>query len=523
MNSNRRKRVAIVGAGMGGLVTALELACQGLEVTVFEKSAATGGKLGQSEVAGHLFDCGPTVLTMPWVFDEIFERAGACFRDRVPLVVLEKLASHAWTDGTDLDLYGDIERNVDAIEHFAGRHDALGYRRFAKRAEQVFDLLERPFMRSSCPSPLHLIRAVGLKRVAKLWQIAPFQTFHGVLKEYFRDPRLIQLFGRYATYCGSSPYACPATLMLVTHAERSGVWSVKGGMAQLGAALTSLCMERGVTFQERAEVTRVVTQGQRVGGIELAHGGHVPADLVVINADAAALGHGCFGASVRAASAVTPPSKRSLSAVTWCLMARASGRALARHNVFFSDDYKAEFDDLFERRQLPRQPTVYLCAQDRDAEMPAPPSTERLFCLVNAPADGDIKSLHSEEIAQCQQRMLTRLGQSGLNLEFDPQQVSIMTPSTFNQRYPSTGGALYGRVSHGWTASFQRAQARTTMAGLYLAGGSTHPGPGLPMAALSGRIAAQTILSDLDLTAPYPIMDMPGGISMGSATTASRR
>jgi 1-hydroxycarotenoid 3,4-desaturase len=513
MSSNKGKRVVVVGAGMGGLVSALELACQGLSVVVFDKACGTGGKLGRAEVAGRFLDCGPTVLTMPWVFEEIFQRAGVSFSDRVALVPLDKLASHSWTDGGELDLYSDVERNALAIENFAGRREADGYRRFAKRAEQVFDLLEQPFMRNSCSTPLHLMHSIGLKHFAELWRIAPFSTLHGVLEEYFRDPRLIQLFGRYATYCGSSPYSCPATLMLVTHAERRGVWSVEGGMAKLAAALTRLCIERGVEFRENTEVTRVVTASKRVTAVELAGGDTVRADVVVMNADANALPNGCFGSAVAPATALIQPSKRSLSAITWCMMARASGRQLARHNVFFSNNYRAEFDDLFKHRQLPQQPTVYICAQDRDAEMFQPLDSERLFCLVNAPADGDTKPLQREEIARCQQQMLTLLSQCGLTLDFEEQQVSITTPSIFNQRYPASGGALYGRASHGWTASFQRAQARTKIAGLYLAGGSVHPGPGLPMAALSGSIAAQAIVSDLALTALYPPMAMPGGIS----------
>jgi 1-hydroxycarotenoid 3,4-desaturase len=497
---------------MGGLVTALELACQGLDVTLLEKECQAGGKLSQLEVAGQRLDCGPTVLTMPWVFDDIFKRAGAGFRERVALTPLERLASHAWRDGSQLDLFSDTEQSAAAIRAFAGEREANGYRRFAQRAQQVFEQLDQPFMRRSCSGPMQLMRAVGLRRMPELWQIAPFKTLHSVLKEYFDDARLLQLFGRYATYCGSSPYACPATLMLVTHVERCGVWSVAGGMVQLAQALTSLCMERGVTFNYHAEVASVLVEKRRVSGLQLTNGTSVRADVIVMNADAAALPQGCFGEQARGASISMSRSQRSLSALTWSMVTAPSGRPLARHNVFFSDDYRAEFEDLFRHRRLPQQPTVYVCAQDQDAATTSPHANQRLFCLVNAPADGDLKPLQQEEIDLCQQRMLLLLKQCGVMVDPAPHSMTITTPSHFSQRYPASGGALYGPASHGWTASFRRARARTSIEGLYLAGGSTHPGPGLPMAALSGTIAAQAVLSDLALSDRYQPMATPGGI-----------
>ncbi len=506
--------MVVVGAGMGGLVSALELACQGFHVTVLEKAHRAGGKLSQSEVAGQHIDCGPTVLTMPWVFDEIFARAGANFRERVHLSPLDRLASHFWSDGSSLDLYSDAEQSAAAISDFAGSREADGYRRFAKRAEEVFDLLDQPFMRQGCSGPLQLMQAVGFARLPDLFKIAPFSTLHGALKHYFSDPRLLQLFGRYATYCGSSPYACPATLMLVTHVERCGVWSVAGGMIKLSEAITRLCMERGVTFRYDTQVDSIQVEKGRAKGVTLGDATWLSADLIVMNGDAGALAKGLFGTQASGASVAMSRSQRSLSALTWSMVTKTQGRPLARHNVFFSDDYHAEFEDLFRHRRLPRQATVYICAQDRDAQAPVPGGEERLFCLVNAPADGDSNTLHPEEIDQCQQRMLQLVSRCGVQFGPIPDAMTITTPSSFSQRYPASGGALYGPASHGWTASFRRAPARSSIQGLYLAGGSTHPGPGLPMAALSGTIAAQSILSDLALTDRYQTMAMPGGISM---------
>jgi len=247
---------------------------------------------------------------------------------------------------------------------------------------------------------------------------------------------------------------------------------------------------------------------------------------VVFNGDASALAQGLLGESARAAASNTPLAKRSLSAVTWSVNAPTSGFPLVRHNVFFDDDYKLEFDDIFKRRKLPSRGTVYVCAQDRTDTAPAVSGSERLLCLVNAPATGDQSSGHQltpSEIQSCQEQSLKLLGQCGLALDLTAATAHsvITTPRDFNQLFPGTGGALYGPASHGWMTPFQRPSSASKLPGLYLAGGSVHPGPGVPMAALSGQLAAATVLASLASTKPLGRVRISGGTSMPSATTAS--
>jgi len=253
--------------------------------------------------------------------------------------------------------------------------------------------------------------------------------------------------------------------------------------------------------------------------VVLASGERLEACAVVVNADTAALAQGLLGDGVAGCVAPMATTNRSLSAMTWAMTAKTSGLDLLHHNVFFSRDYRREFDQLFGQSRLPDAPTVYVCAQDRDDGIPA--GTERLFLLMNAPANGDHKSLSPEEIATCQTRVFSAAEQCGLQIQ--PQAVQVTTPADFHRLFPATGGALYGRASHGWRASFQRPGSATSIPGLYLAGGSTHPGAGVPMAALSGRLAAQRLILDRASTRRFHPAAISGGISTASAAMGVSR
>lgn len=494
----RTARIAVIGAGVGGLTAALDLARKGFEVLLFEKAAVPGGKLRELEVGGRRLDAGPTVFTLRVIFEELFADAGERLESHVPLVPAEILARHVWPGGARLDLHASLERSAESIGDFAGARAARGFLRFVTRAALVYRTLENSFIRAARPSPIGLARRVGIGGFPDLCRITPFSTLWHSLGGYFRDPRLRQLFGRYATYCGSSPFRAAATLMLVAHVEQSGVCYVEGGMQRLAFALALLAERRGAALRYGTEVTRIRTRGGRVCGLELRGGEHVAVDAVVCNADPAALASGLFGAAASDSVPAVPLERRSLSALTWNLVARTEGFPLAHHSVFFSADYRAEFDDIFGRHRVPREPTIYVCAQDRrDDQRIGPRQTERLFCLINAPPTGDLHPLDTAEIAACETRVFGLLERFGLRIDSGSAPKVATSPAQFARLFPGTGGALYGPASHGWRASFSRPGSRTRLPGLYLAGGSTHPGPGVPMAAVSGRLAAACITADL--------------------------
>ncbi|MBB3195769.1 1-hydroxycarotenoid 3,4-desaturase CrtD [Roseateles terrae] len=517
-------RVVVVGAGMGGMTAAALLARQGMDVQLLERAGAPGGKMQPVELGALQLDGGPTVLTMRWVLDGIFDQLGTSLDQHLHLRRCEVLARHAWSETERLDLLADLAQSVDAIAAFSGPGEAARYRAFCQRAAQVHDTLDHSFMRSSRPTPLSLtwrvLRQQGPAGLRQLLRISPFTTLWGELGRYFHDPRLRQLFGRYATYCGSSPFDAPATLMLVAHVEREAVWQIEGGMARLAEVMVQCGQQQGVRLRCHSEVQRLLVSDGRVCGVLLTDGEVLPAEAVVFNGDARALTDGLLGPDVpRPLRHGTP----SLSALTWHAEAVTGGLDLSHHNVLFgpADGYRAEFDAIAAGR-LPESPTVYVCAQDRSGQAhrlrPGLPGgarrAERLMCLVNAPADAHGRGLSAEEIERCETQMWERLRRAGLQVTLSGPPLRTR-PEDFAQRFPASQGALYGPASRGWQASFRdRPAGRTTLPGLFLAGGSVHPGPGVPMAALSGQLAAAQLLEDLVSTSRSRPVVMPGGMSM---------
>jgi len=446
--------------------------------------------------------------------DEIFAAAGTTLESQLTLRPLAVLARHAWSADERLDLFADIGRSADAIGAFAGAAEARGYRAFCARAKRVYGALKDSFIRADRPSPVGLVRATGLAGMGNLLAVSPFATLWGALGEHFRDPRLRQLFGRYATYVGASPFACPATLMLVAHVEQDGVWSVDGGMHRVACAFLERAQALGATIRYGAHVAAVRVSAGRACGVTLADGTEIDADAVVSNADIAALARGDFGPAVRRAAPAPDAAQRSLSAITWAAVARCAGFPLIRHNVFFGRDYAEEFDAVFRRRAVPADPTVYVCAQDRD-DGAAERDSDRLLVLINAPPTGDSHEFDEAEIARCRKRTEDLLRRCGLKLDLSAPTSVVTSPNGFERLFPATGGALYGEASHGWTASFRRPGSRSRIPGLHLAGGSVHPGAGVPMAALSGRLAAASVMADLASTSRSRATGTRGGMSTG--------
>ncbi|MEJ6393287.1 1-hydroxycarotenoid 3,4-desaturase CrtD [Gymnodinialimonas sp. 2305UL16-5] len=506
-------RAVVIGAGIGGLSAAMRLVAQGLAVTVVEAADMPGGKMRTTPSDAGPIDIGPTVLTMRPVFEELFANLGERLTDHVTLHRDPLLARHHWRDGSSLDLFDDPDASAEAVRNFAGAKAERQFRRFSAKARALFEAFDGPVMQADTPRFSRLTAHV-LRKPSLIPAMAPGLSLARRLSLSFSDPRLQQLFGRYATYVGGSPYQSPAVLGLIWHSEAQGVWSVAGGMHGLAKAMHDLAASKGVEFIFSQPVTQIDQSEGRIAQAVLLDGTCLPADVIVFNGDPRALRHGFLGDAVTGAVPDTGTEPRSLSAFVWGFAAEPAGVDLVHHNVFFCDDPKVEFGDLAQG-QMPRDASLYVCAQDRGARTHDGP--ERFEIIMNGPPG---HRTTTEDRKTCQTRTFETLARMGLTFSPTPDISALTTPADFNRAFPASDGSLYGRSPHGMSATFQRPTARTTIPGLYLAGGGAHPGAGIPMACLSGKHAAAAILSDLASISTSRPMAMPGGMSTGSATMA---
>lgn len=516
MGRTRSKKTVIIGAGVGGLSAAVDLSAAGLDVTVLEQAYAPGGKMRQFPSEAGPVDAGPTVLTMRAVLDDLFERAGARLDEHVTLRPEKILARHWWQDGSSLDLFADPAESANAVADFAGRDARDEFVAFSRKARTLYNAFNGPVMRSDTPDMRVLAQTVMRDPRALLSAMAPLRSLAGHLTKSFSDPRLRQLFGRYATYVGGSPFSSPAILSLIWDVESQGVWRVEGGMHKLAKAMERVATERGATFRYGATVERLQKQNGRVSGVVLENGERIEADQVIFNGDPAALSRGLLGDIPKRAvrrSAVRP---RSLSAYVWAFAAKPTGADLRHHNVFFGACQADEFEALAQGR-MPSDPTLYVCAQDR-GDGSTPIGDERFEIIMNGPPVSARHSEDSTEYEQCRTRTFQTLERMGLSFDPIPERLSLITPSDFATRFPASDGSLYGRSPHGMMATFRRPTTRTKVPGLYLAGGGVHPGAGVPMASLSGQHAAEAILTDLASTCRFRRTAMHGGTSTASPT-----
>ncbi|PUB11069.1 1-hydroxycarotenoid 3,4-desaturase CrtD [Yoonia sediminilitoris] len=507
--------VIIVGAGIGGLASALRLAHAGCAVTVLDMHDTPGGKMRTVPSEAGPVDAGPTVLTMRPVFEALFADVGEELGDHITLTPLETLARHYWDDGTRLDLSANLETSRDNVARAFGAKAAREFTNFSNRAKRLFDAFDSPMMQTQAPDQSAVTRQV-MRNPKLIWDMAPHKSLAGLLKSSFGEPRLAQLFGRYATYVGGSPYASPAILALIWQAEAQGVWTVEGGMHRLAATIASRAKAHGAEIRSNIHVTRITRQNGKITGVQTIDR-HYPADVVLFNGDPRALAKGLLGPVPQEAVGPASTEPRSLSAFVHAFAAIPQGAELAHHTVFFARDPQAEFGAL-ARDEMPTDATLYLCAQDHGQV--APDAMQRFEIIMNGPP---VPRDPQKEKPPCQTQIFNRFQDFGLSFSPTPGPEALTTPDGFNALFPASLGSLYGRSPHGLTAAFKRPTARTAVPGLYLCGGGTHPGAGVPMATLSARHAAAAIMSDHASTLTSRQTATRGGTSTGSAIAGPKR
>jgi len=478
------KNIIIIGAGLGGLSAACRLAKTGFSVTVLEKNEAVGGKVNFVEANGYKFDTGASLLTMRHVLEDLFEFCGKRVEDYLEIVPLEPICRYFWSDGTRFDASQNIEKTEIEIAKLEPS-DVENFRKYLADSKQKYEIAERTFLAKSLNDLPKLLRA---KYLPDLLKISTLKTLDKHNASYFKSPKLQQLFNRFATYNGSSPYQTPATFALIPFVEFGlGAWYVRGGMYEIPRALEKLAIELGVKIFTESEVEKIVVEDKKAVGVKV--GGEIAgADAVISNADA-----------VETYRNLLPIKKfqnrePSCSGFVLLLGTRKKFPNLAHHNIFFSDDYRGEFDAIFKEKVPAPNPTIYICATSRTDETQSPDGHENLFILVNAPYTND-KINWQTEAKSYRDLIIKKLESFGIeDLESSIDFEQIITPEDFEKKYRANRGSIYGISSNGIFSAFLRVPNRSReIENLYFVGGATHPGGGIPLVLLSGKMTAEMI------------------------------
>ena len=485
-------RVVVIGAGVGGLAAAVRLATAGHEVVVLEQSGSVGGKLGRYSRDGFTFDTGPSIVTLPGVLRELFAETGYDLDEVLELEPVQPIARYRYADGTGFDATGDLDEMADQLDGALMPGSGHDWRRLMAHAERMWKAVERPFLRSPVQRPRDLLRQSV--RFRDLATIAPHRTLRDLSRRYFRDPRLGMFLERYATYTGSDPRRAPAALATVPYVEQTyGAWYVRGGLYRIAEVLSERAMQRGATVRTGADVATIERAGDRVSGVRLTDGSPVYADIVVANADATHV-YADLLVDGAASDRRALGADRSLAGFVMLLALRGRTPDLPHHTVLFPENYNAEFDAIFGPDPEPVfDPTLYISVPDDPSR--APQGHEAWFVLVNAPRHGrpgvDWEAPGATE--RYMDHLLDRLALRGLDVRDRIVFAEARSPADLERRTRALGGAIYGTSSNGPRAAFLRPTNRSPVPGLFLVGGSTHPGGGLPLVLLSAGIVADLV------------------------------
>lgn len=485
--------IGVVGAGIGGLCAACELAKEGHDVTVFEKNNQVGGKMSEVSIDGFRFDTGPSLLTMPNVLDELFSNCGHRREDYFQILPLDPLCRYVYPDGLQMDSFTDKTNAIREIEKIEPS-EAQAYLRFLQYASRLYDRTTNAFLLN----PLADWSDVKHVRWWDLLKIDAFTSVSDRVDASFKSTHLRSFFKRFTTYNGSNPWKAPATLNVIPHIElNQGGYYVKGGLYRIAQSLYELALALGVRFEFDAKVERILIENKTVKGLQI-NGKVVSCDLIVSNADATFTHTQLLDDRV-----LDPPKKSRLAKVepsssgfVILLGLSKTYPSLAHHNIFFSSDYKEEFQDIFERGKLPEDPTIYVTNTSLTDASDAPVGGSNWFILVNAPWVR--KNAPEADYEAYADHLILSLTKSGLRgIQEHTVVRKIIRPTEFESRWNSNRGSIYGTSSNHRMAAFVRPRNRSPFAkNLYLVGGSTHPGGGIPLVTLSARHACTLIRRD---------------------------
>jgi phytoene desaturase len=513
------KHIIVIGGGVGGLSAAIRLSAAGYRVTLLEKNPTLGGKLNTWQ-APHphrpadrpfRFDTGPSLLTMPFVFEELFTAAGEKLADHLTVQRLDPIARYRWGDGTRFEARSGSDELLKEVARIAPG-DVEGWKRLAARGKMIWDLSAELFLYHA-PEQIFgkgISLASALSAISVPLRIGMFSNFARTVNRHLHHPKMREVLYQYATYSGASPFHAPATLAVIPHAEFGfGGWYITGGLYRLAEELTKLAQRIGVEIRTHAPVRKILVEKSgdakgkpRATGVVVDDGQHIAADAVVANSDVVYTYRNLIDPAFRRRYQDTTLDKLEAGGSGMVLLLGVEGTYphLAHHNKFMPRDYRSDLRAMFDTHTVPDDPCIYVCASTRTDPTQAPAGCENLFVLASAPPlDGKID--WAKEGPRYRDQLVKSLeerwGLIGLSKRIVVER--CMTPLDLQTTYNANAGSIYGIGSNSRRTAFLRPPNRDKeIHGLYFCGGATHPGGGLPLVTLSGRIVSELVREDLD-------------------------
>ena len=485
-------KALIIGAGIAGIAAAIRLAMKGYDVEVFEANNYAGGKLAEISQNGYRFDAGPSLLTMPQYIDELFELTGRNPSDYFRYRKLETICKYFYEDGTRLTAWADREKFITEL---SGKtiEPPENIARCMDNSATIYKATHKVFLESSLHQPTTFFSKEGLKALFRLSRIDSKRSMHSANEGFFENKKLVQFFDRYATYNGSDPYRAPATLNVIPHLEQHfGAYFPEGGMYTIVQSLVTLAEELGIKFRYNSPVQEIVLNGNKAVGIKI-NDNIINGDIIVSNSDV----WFTYNKLLAARSDLHPKrmlaQERSSSALIFYWGIKKQFPQLDLHNIFFSKDYQAEFEHIWQKKDISGDPTVYVNISSKYKPNDAPEGCENWFVMVNVPAN--IDQNWDQLVAETKQNILKKL--SGiLREDIEPliKCESILDPRSIETRTSSYQGSIYGTSSNNRFAAFLRhANKSSQIKNLYFCGGSVHPGGGIPLCLLSAKIVSDMV------------------------------
>ncbi|WP_266203564.1 1-hydroxycarotenoid 3,4-desaturase CrtD [Pontibacter kalidii] len=484
------RKAAIIGAGIGGIATAVRLAVKGYEVTVLEANPTFGGKMQEFWLGKYRFDAGPSLFTLPHLVDELFTLAGRTPSDYFRYTRLDPITHYFWPDGSHVKAWADAGKFAGEAEQQLGV-PGQAVREALRKSARLYQGTAGTFLQKSLHRLDTYLSPDVLKALGCLSDLGLTTTMHQANASQFSDPRMVQLLDRFATYNGSDPYQAPGTLNIIPHLEHNvGAFYPEGGMYAIAASLVQLAEELGVAFKYNEPVKQILTSGKSITGVETSHATYT-ANVVVSNMDVVPTYRKLLPNQKAPEQTLQQP--RSSSALIFYWGIRHEFPQLHVHNIFFSQDYKDEFEHIFKYKTVSPDPTVYINITSKTDPQDAPAGGENWFVMVNVPHNQgqDWQQLTTATRQAVLQKLSKMLGTDISPLIEEEQ---LLDPLLIESRTSSFGGALYGSSSNNRMAAFLRhPNFSSRLKGLYFCGGSVHPGGGIPLCLLSAKIVSELV------------------------------